>query len=129
MSCEELTPALFDYHFGASSLEEREQIEAHLRACPGCLGAFFALKRDVELAGEEAPSQAARARIRRSVAQALRVRAEAPRRWRWWERPLAFGVAGAALVLAATFAHLPWTGPGSAPKGLNGAASGRLHAP
>lgn len=129
MTCEALTPALFDYHFGASPPAEREQVEAHLRACPACLDAFFALKRDVELAPEEAPSPAARARIRRSVEEALRVRSEAPPRWRWWERPLAFGVAGAALALAATFAHLPWVGPGAAPRGLERATSGRPHAP
>jgi hypothetical protein len=53
----------------------------------------------------------------------------AQRRWRWWERPLAFGVASAALVLAATFAQMPWAGPGTAPRGLERTTPLRMHAP
>lgn len=119
MSCAELQNELIGYHFGTLDDATRREVEAHLVACPACVQAFVELKRDIE-SGEvaPAPSEASRLRLRRAVAQELGL---APRRrWSWWERPLAFTFAGAALVIALALLSLIATGSGQTPRSLQG---------
>lgn len=101
MTCDELQGDLVAYHFGEAPEAGREAVEAHLVTCPSCVGRFVALKREIEL-GEAGPrpSASSRARLR---AAALAEVAKPLRPWAWWERPLAFGVASAAVVVAIAF--------------------------
>ena len=83
------------------TLEGPKQFEAHLLGCQSCLADYVALKREIETAElDERPSAAARQRLVRAMALELGIETE-PRPWSWWERPVAFGFAGAALVAAA----------------------------
>jgi anti-sigma factor RsiW len=96
---------LVAFHFGELEVAERDVVEAHLRTCSACVGAFLEVKRGVELAEREArPSSLARARLRAAVAQQVR-----PPRARW-ERPLAFVLAAMVSLFAASavgqIAHL-----------------------
>jgi hypothetical protein len=119
MNCETMQGELVGFHFGAITDADRRGIEAHLASCPACLGAYFALKRDVETAElEPRPSSLARERLRNAVARELRVSA-GPVVHRWWERPLAFSSAAAAVVLALFTTHLLATVPGAPPHGLS----------
>jgi anti-sigma factor RsiW len=65
---------LLAYHFGATSDEEREQVDAHLLACTGCLRAYLRLKHHVERGAARGarPSEAVRARIRADVEAIVR---------------------------------------------------------
>lgn len=101
MICDELTGDLVAYHFGEVPEAGRDALEAHLVTCATCVQRFVALKREIEL-GEAGPrpSTAARARLK---AAALAEVAKPLRPWAWWERPLAFGVASAAVVVALAF--------------------------
>lgn len=122
MSCEAVEPELVAYHFGTLDPATREGVEAHLLACRACLGRFVALKRAVELGAHEAPvpSAASRQRLRAAVLQELG--APPPRRWRAWERPLAFGFAGAAVALAVLCVQALSVTPGQPPRSLPPAA-------
>jgi anti-sigma factor RsiW len=101
MSCDTVKPELVAYHFGTIGPEAREAVEEHLPGCASCLREFITLKRAMETSEDEPrPSQAARERLRLSVARELRARAPASS-WRWWERPLALG--GALAVLTSAF--------------------------
>ena len=126
MTCDDLRAELIAYHFGTVAPELRDAVEAHLAACAACVREFIAVKRALETSVDEAPSPAARARIRRSIANELRAPAPA---WRWWERPLAFGVATAAVVLTVSIAQLLWLAPGAAPHAAVRGASTHLRAP
>lgn len=98
MSCETLRGELLAFHFGEVPDAVRAQLEAHLPGCSSCLREYLALKRSLETQAEEpAPSEAARLRLRRAVAQELGLEA-AP--WRWWQRPLVLGFATASVALA-----------------------------
>jgi len=120
MTCSDINPELVLYHFGEITPEARDEVEAHLLSCPECLADFLALKRQVETAAlDERPSETARARLRSAVAEELGVET-APRPWAWWERPLAFGFAGAALAAAAMMVGVITTGEGRAPRSLAG---------
>jgi anti-sigma factor RsiW len=100
MSCDQIQAELVAYHFGVVSDETRALLEAHLVGCPACLKAFLALKREIETAASgPRPSELARRRLRSAVARELGL-SEKRRRWSWWERPLAFGFAAAAVLLA-----------------------------
>jgi anti-sigma factor RsiW len=119
MRCQKVEPELIAYHFGLVSDEARTEIEAHLLACGACLCSFLDLKRAVET-GEDGPvpSRAARARLRRAVAE--EVLADKPQRaWSWWERPLAFAFAGSAVLAAMITMRVLTTGPGAPPYALS----------
>jgi anti-sigma factor RsiW len=119
MTCSDIAPDLVPFHFGEIAPAERDAIEAHLLDCPECLADYLALKRQVETAElDERPSESARLRLRRAVAQELGIET-APRPWAWWERPLAFGLAGAALAAAAMMVGVITTGDGRAPRSLS----------
>jgi anti-sigma factor RsiW len=104
MSCESVQRQLLGFHFGEVEEAARQEVEAHLPECRACLASYLALKRGVETAeAVPRPSAASRQALRAAVAQELGLAAPT---WRWWERPLAFGFAGAALVLAVMTVHL-----------------------
>lgn len=118
MNCAVIGPELTAYHFGAVSPESRQEIELHLLSCRECLKQFLDLKREIETAASESSaSPATRQRLRRSVQRELDQRL-GRRTWAWWERPLAFGFAGAAVVIAMLALHVVSTGPGSRPRTL-----------
>ena len=101
MNCRQID--LVAFHFGTLSAEERTETETHLVECKACLQDFLAFKREVETAASVArPSDDARARLRKAVVREIRGE-PVVRPWAWWERPLAFGFASAA-VFAAEFA-------------------------
>ncbi len=127
MRCETMRGELVGFHFGALDDAARRGVEAHLLGCGACLGEYLALKRDVETAAEaeERPSASARATLRAAVAREV---GTAPRPWRWWERPLAFGLATAAVLLAIVTVQAVRTAPGVAPYGI-AAAIDRTQAP
>jgi anti-sigma factor RsiW len=94
MDCQLIRPDLVGFHFGNLSPAVRDEVESHLVACPDCLRGYLALKRELETArATPRPSEAARARLRRTVAAELAGRRGLPVAWR---RPLAFGFAAAA---------------------------------
>ena len=116
MTCTEIQPELVAYHFGDVSDEARGGIEEHLLACARCLKDFLELKREIETGdGGPRPSPAARARLREAVAEELGVRPRPARAWSWWERPLAFGFAGSAVVGAVMVVRLLAAGSGAPP--------------
>lgn len=118
MNCSVIAPELTAYHFGAVSPESRQEIELHLLSCRECLKQFLDLKREIETAeSEPSASPATRQRLRRAVKQELDQRL-GRRTWAWWERPLAFGFAGAAVVIAMLAMHAVSTGPGAMPRTL-----------
>ena len=117
MSCEEIEPALISFHFGLVHEPLRRQIEEHLPGCPTCLRAFLDLKRHIETAESgPQPSAALRERVRASVARELGL--PAPRRWSWWERPLAFSAAALGVVVAMLAVGELTKGPPGASQGL-----------
>ena len=84
MSCEQIQSELVAYHFGIVSEETRQELEAHLVACPDCLQAFLSVKREIETAQfGPRPSAAARESLRLAVARELGI-AEPRRKWFWW---------------------------------------------
>lgn len=112
MSCDRVRSELVAFHFGEIEDATRASIETHLCVCTRCLTEYLDIKRDVETAGAiPLPSVASRDRLRRAVAAATRV--TPPRAW--WERPLALGVAAAAVWLSLFAAHRVSTVAGSAP--------------
>lgn len=122
MSCAQVQAELVAFHFGLAEGEPRAALEAHLASCPECLGAFLAVKRDVETAeAAPLPSPARRARVREAVARELGL-AAAPRRWSWWERPLAFAWAGLTVLLAVLAVQAIAASPGVPPLGLSAPA-------
>lgn len=125
MSCEPVRSELVAYHFGTVSAEARSQIQAHLLACPDCLREFFAVKDEIETAASVArPSDAARARLRQAVVR--EVTGDSPRRpWAWWERPLAFGFACAAVFAAVFAVQVLSTSAGSLPHALRDESTAR----
>ena len=117
MNCERIEPELVGYHFGVIEDGPRREVEEHLVRCPDCLQSFLALKREIETAESgPRPSPTLRDRVRVSVARELGI--GQARRWSWWERPLAFGFAGAvtlAMMIAVTNLIRE---PGTPPHGL-----------
>ena len=119
MSCTQVEPELVAFHFGSVTEELRLEMEAHLIACPDCLAAYLAIKREVETAGaDQVPSAAVRERLRSAVACELGLVEPVSRKWSWWERPLAFGFATAALIAAVLVLRLLAASPGSPPRTL-----------
>lgn len=121
MTCSEHQADLVGYHVAILGAEARRALEAHLVACPHCVAAYIAIKRDLETAEDgPRPSGAARARVRASIAAELGKR---PRAWSWWERPLAFTLATAATVLAMVAVTKLHAGDASPPHAFEDAAS------
>jgi anti-sigma factor RsiW len=129
MSCDQIQSELSAYHFGVVSDETRAQLEAHLVVCPACLKAFLALKREIETAASgPRPSELARRRLRSAVARELGVdEGEKSRRWSWWERPLAFAFAAAAVLLCMLAVGVVASSPGKLPYSLREAPPPALH--
>lgn len=130
MNCDRVCAELVAFHFGTVGDDDRTAVEVHLAACPTCLREFFAIKAEIETAASVArPSPAARDRLRRAVYREV-VGEEPERPWAWWERPLAFGFASAAVVAAVFAVQVLATGPGVLPHGARDAAgSGGSEAP
>jgi hypothetical protein len=104
MDCALIQGRLIEYQFAALEDADRENVEAHLLACKDCLRTYLALKAhwDRGSSAGEAPSEAARLRLRAAVE--ARFRSTATRRLRrWLSRPVPLyqGLAVAALVAAA----------------------------
>ncbi len=117
MSCERIQPELIAYHFGVIEDAARRDVEEHLTGCAACLRSFLALKRDIETAESgPRPSPAVRERLRASAARELGL-AE-PRRWSWWERPLAFGFAAVVVLVAMLAVGQLASGPATPPHGM-----------
>ena len=117
MTCESVGPELLAFHLGAIDPASREEVEGHLLTCPDCVRRYLALKRGLEGDDEApAPSPAARERLRRAVLEELA--AARSSRWRWWERPLAFGLAATAALIALSAVRTVSSGPGAAPRTL-----------
>lgn len=116
MTCAATQAQLVGFHFGALEARERAAVEAHLVGCRECLSAFLTLKRDVEGGAEEvAPPATLRLRVRASVAKELGLVASPPV---WWQRPLAVGLAAAAVVVGVMTVQLVSHAPGRPPVGL-----------
>ena len=114
MSCSRIQPELVAYHFGTVSDEARLELEQHLPTCPACLADYLGIKREIETAPSELrPAPAARARLRLAVARELGQ--PTPRKWSWWERPLALGFATAAVLVAMVALRALATTPGAMP--------------
>ena len=115
MTCENVGPELLAFHLGALDPRSRTDVEGHLLSCPGCLRSYLALKRSLEHGDDTPePSPASRKRLRRAVLQELA--AAQSGRWRWWERPLAFGLAATAALVALSAVRTMSSGPGAAPR-------------
>lgn len=121
MTCEAIRRELVGFHFGELEAGTRAEVERHLVTCRDCLGEFLSLKRDVELSAsmEERPSAKARSSLRAAVATELGLGAR-PRQW--WERPLAYGLAAAALIVAMVSVQRIATAEAKEPVGLHRAA-------
>jgi anti-sigma factor RsiW len=107
------------FHFGVLDATARATVEQHLVTCPACLGEFLSVKRDVELSAltPERPRASARMALRRAVAQELGLVA-APTVQPWWQRPLAFGLAAAAVLVAMVTVQAVATSAPTAPVGV-----------
>jgi anti-sigma factor RsiW len=119
MTCEAIRAELVALHFGALDDPRRAEVERHLTGCTACVAEFLALKRDVECSVAR-PRPQVRASVRQAVARELGL-LPAPRSW--WERPLAAGLALAAVFLAMTTLQVITTATPSAPVGLARRAS------
>lgn len=99
MSCETIRNELVGFHFGVIDEAQRSVVERHLVGCAACLGEYLSVKRDVELSAavEERPRAQVKSKLRAAMAQELGLVASPPA---WWHRPLAFGLAAAAVVVA-----------------------------
>jgi len=113
MTCDQCQAELAGFQLGFVEDDTRDALERHLLECADCLRSFLRLKRSMETAElEPAPSDAARLRLRAAVASEL---SPADRSWRWWERPLAFALAGAAVTVAFAFVQALSLLPGLPP--------------
>ncbi len=122
MTCKNVSDDLLGFHLGALDQARRDEVEAHLLGCPDCLRSFLALKRSLELEEDgPSPSPASRERLRQAVLKEL----AGPERdrWRWWERPLAFGLAATAALVALSAVRTVSSGPGTAPHGIGDTAA------
>jgi anti-sigma factor RsiW len=100
MDCTLIVEHLIGYHFATLADDERHEVEAHLVACSTCLRSYLGLKAHIDRGSdEEAPSEAARQRLRAAVEK--RFRPTATRQiGRWLNRPVPLyqGLAVAAFL-------------------------------
>jgi anti-sigma factor RsiW len=113
MDCNLIQRDLVAYHFGVIEPDARRAVEEHLVGCSGCLLDFVELKREIETA-DARPSREAKERLKSAIAAEIGARGRFARSW--WERPLAFGLAGFTLVGAMFAVHLLASSPGAAPR-------------
>lgn len=99
MSCETIRNELVGFHFGIIEGAQRSAVEQHLVGCAACLGEYLSVKRDVEVAAavEERPRAQVKSKLRAAMARELGLVAGPAA---WWQRPLAYGLAAAAVVVA-----------------------------
>lgn len=118
MTCEAIRGELVGFHFGVLEAPDRAQVERHLATCPACLGEFLSVKRDVELSAavEERPRAQVKSKLRSAVALELGL-VSGPAAW--WQRPLAFGLAAAAVIVAMVSVQAVATSTPSAPVGVS----------
>jgi anti-sigma factor RsiW len=105
MDCTLIQGHLIGYHFATVSDDERAAVEGHLVSCTACLRTYLALKNHVDRGAvdDEAPSEAARLRLRAAVQARFRpTRARRVGRWLARPVPLYQSLAVAAAVLLAT---------------------------
>lgn len=100
MDCARVDEELVGFQLAALDGATRAAVEAHLAGCARCVSSFLAVKRAIDASEDtSAPSQMARARIRREAERQLapaKAKAEArPRRARW-----AIAAAAAAMLIA-----------------------------
>lgn len=100
MDCALIRNELVGYHFGTQDDDARERVETHLVGCTECLRVFMRLKQRLDRGGGESarPSAAARAALRRDVAQAFVKR---PVTLPFWRRPVPLYQSFAAAILVA----------------------------
>lgn len=116
MTCHEIEPELIGYHFAEVDEETRDRLERHLLECGACLRAYLELKRAIETSeAAPAPSDAARARLRRAVARELGHEAK----WSWWERPLALALAASIVLVAGSATRKLTSTPVAPPHALS----------
>jgi anti-sigma factor RsiW len=116
MRCSDIRSDLVAFHFGDVTGEMRGELERHLEQCGDCLSSFLRLKRSIETGQEDpGPSEVATARLRRAMLAELRAQ-RSRREWSWWERPVALGFAGCALVGAVFTTQALTSGPGAPPR-------------
>lgn len=120
MTCASIRSELVGFHFGVIDEAPRTEVERHLATCPACLSEFLSLKRDVELSAsaEERPRAQVKSKLRAAVAQELGLVAGPPV---WWQRPLAFGLAAAAVIVAMVSVEAVATSAVTAPVGVTAA--------
>ena len=122
MTCETVSDDLLAFHLGALDHAHRDEVESHLLGCADCLRGFLALKRSLELEEDgPSPSPASRERLRKAILEELAGPERA--RWRWWERPLAFGLAATAALVALSAVRTVSSGSGAAPHGIGDTAA------
>jgi anti-sigma factor RsiW len=81
VDCQMIDAELTGFHFGVLEEATRANVEQHLATCARCVQAFLALKRAIERAPDERPSDVARARLRAAVEREVVAPARgAPRR-------------------------------------------------
>jgi anti-sigma factor RsiW len=106
MDCTLIQGHLIGYHFATVSDDERAEVEGHLVTCTACLRTYLALKAHIDRGStdDEAPSEAARLRLRAAVEARFRP-TPARRVGRWFSRPVplyqSLAVAAAVLLAAA----------------------------
>ena len=124
MTCASIRSELVGFHFGVIDDGPRIEVERHLTTCPACLVEFLSLKRDVELSAstEERPRAQVKSKLRAAVAQELGLVAGPAV---WWQRPLAFGLAAAAVIVAMVSVEAVATSEVTAPVGVAATQRGR----
>jgi anti-sigma factor RsiW len=105
---------LTGYHFGVLDDETRRRVEEHLIECAECVRAFVEIKRAIETSeAAPAPSDAARARLRRAVQREMGIGERT-----WWERPVAIALAASVVLVSAATMHALTTTDGQPPYAL-----------
>ncbi len=105
---------LTGYQLGTLDEEARGRVERHLVECAECVRAFVEIKRAIETSeAAPAPSDAARARLRRAVKREMGIAERT-----WWERPVAIALAASVVLVASATMHALTTTDGSPPYAL-----------
>ena len=105
---------LTGYQLGVLDDETRRRVEEHLIECPECVRAFVEIKRAIETSeAAPAPSDAARARLRRAVKSEMGIAERT-----WWERPIAIALAASVVLVSTAAMHALTTTDGAPPHAL-----------